>query len=65
MSRPPYIKEPSIKFTTGSFCDGTWVMTEEERRAHRFFAPSVDDRTPEQKAQDKPVDVLKGGSNAC
>ncbi|MFZ2664436.1 MAG: hypothetical protein WAX66_03680 [Patescibacteria group bacterium] len=63
MSRPPYIKEPSIKFTTGSFCDGTWVMTEEERRAHRFFAPSVDDRTPEQKAGDEFEKAPEKGSN--
>jgi|GEM_PF-3268473 len=64
MHKAPYIREPSIKFTTGSFCDGTWEMTEEERCAHRLSASS-DDRAPEQKSQDESVDVLKGGSNAC
>lgn len=47
MRKPPYIKEQSIGYTTSSFCDGKYVLTEEERIAHRFF--KIEHREEEQK----------------
>lgn len=43
MRKPPYIKEQSRGYTTSSFCDGKYVLTEEEIAAHRFFIDKKDD----------------------